>query len=312
MKQNRLLLGGLFSALLISSLLTSCLRDPSDDLPDLYETLQADSRFGIFTRALEKAGLVEEITKYNFTFFVPPDEIFTSFLETKGYSNLDSMPLRELGQLVRYHIQQGKSDESILVPNYYLTPNFSAPDSNYVVILLEVTSSGLRLNGSVNVIQSDIEAKNGFIHVIDQVMVPPSMMDILEDNSNFSIFREAVERTGLKNLVQAGSPYTMFVPANGIFETYFEQVDGITNLSDMTDEQLKPIVRYHICPKNLRSEDFQDAIIFDYYPTLSAGDTLRIGGDLAILINDSVSFLLSDVQATNGVIHFISDVLDPK
>lgn len=312
MKQLPIRWGGLALGLLAMLLLPACINNPADDLPDLYETLQADERFGIFTEAIEKAGLEEEINTFYFTLFVPPDAIFESYLQSKGYGSLDSIPEARLGQLIRYHIQQNKTSDDLLAPNYYLTPAFNAPDSNFVVILVESTSTGIRLNGQSTLIQTNIEARNGYIHVIDQVLEPPSLLDVLEANNNLSIFREAIQRIGFNDLVRSGSPYTLFVPANGVFESYFEQVEGVADLDDLTDEQLRPIIRYHVSQGNLRRQVFADAIIYDTYATLSTGDSLRIGGDLSILINDSVSFFLNDVQATNGVIHFISDVLDPK
>jgi uncharacterized surface protein with fasciclin (FAS1) repeats len=312
MNSKQIWTSSLAIVLFFSLFLTSCLRNPSEDLPDLYETLQEDGRFSLFAEALDRVGVIEDITTYYFTLLAPPDNIFQSYLESKGYGSLDSIPEKELANVIRYHIQQGKTDVGILFTNYYLTPSLSGPDSTNAVIFLEVITEGLRINGNVNVIQTDIEARNGFIHVIDQVLEPLSMWDLLSVSDNFAIFQEGAERAGLKELLESGAPYTAFVPTNEVFENYFDQVEGVAELEDIEDEVLKPFMRYHICPGNIRNEDFSNSYLPEKFATLSAGDSLSIGGEFSLTINDTVSFILSNIQGTNGNLHFITDVLDPK
>jgi len=50
----------------------------------------------------------------------------------------------------------------------------AATTLNGADVTIEVTDEGVVLNGSVNVVVTDIACTNGVIHVIDAVLLPPS------------------------------------------------------------------------------------------------------------------------------------------
>ncbi len=299
-------------ALAASLFLPACLlRDPADKLPNLYETMQERSEFSIFVEALDRTEFVSDMSTLFFTVMVPTNNVFESWLQANNYASIQEVPQDRLEQLLRYHFQQGKTGTDVLNSGYYITPSYEAPDSNFLAILLEITNNGIRVNGDVAFTQTDIEAKNGFIHVVDQVIETPNLYEMLEDNDAFSIFLEAVDRVNLKGELTNGTPNTILLPTNGAFETWFDETDGLKDLDDLSDDELKAFVRYHMLSGNIRKVDMEQAFANKFFQTLQ-GDSIKIGGDFSIAINDSVGFILQDIQGTNGVLHFISDVLDPK
>ena len=67
-----------------------------------------------------------------------------------------------------------------MVPGTFLAADviaaapFDAPTLEGSTISVEVVDGGVVLNGSVNVIITDVQAVNGVIHAIDFVLLPPT------------------------------------------------------------------------------------------------------------------------------------------
>ncbi|MEL6590587.1 MAG: fasciclin domain-containing protein [Bacteroidota bacterium] len=303
----------LLLALLGSMLLSSCLlRDPSEKLPNLYETMQERPDFSMFVEALDRTPFVEDLSSLFFTVMVPSNNVFQSWLDANNYANIADIPQTRLEQLIRYHFQQGKTSTDLLATGYYITPSYEAPDSNFLAILLAIGTEGIVVNGDVVFTETDIEAKNGFIHVIDNVLETPTIYELMEDNDAFSIFREAAERAGLKAELTNGTPTTVFLPTDQAFEDWFDDTDNLKDLDDLSDEELKRFMRHHLVSGNFRKDDMDEAFTTTYFKTMS-GDSIRVAAtSFNLALNDSVAFILQDIQGTNGVLHFINDVLDPK
>lgn len=295
-----------------SMLMPACLlRDPSERLPNLYETMQARPDFSMFVEALDRTTLVDDISSLLFTILIPTNNVFQSWLDANNYASISDVPQVRLEQIIRYHIQIGKTETDLFKSWYYTSPSYESPDSSLLVILLEITNNGIRINGEVAFTETDIEAKNGYIHVVDQVLETPNLYQLIEANDAFSIFLEAIDRLNLKPELTNSTPYTIFLPTDDAFDAWFDETNGLKNLDDLTDDELLKILRYHLLNGNVRYDVLADEFNINYFKTLQ-GDSIKIAGDFALSINDSVSFVRIDIQGTNGVIHFINDVLDPK
>lgn len=55
----------------------------------------------------------------------------------------------------------------------------------------------MKRNKNTNVTTADVDVKNGVIHVIDKVLLPPSVVDQALANDSFSILVQAVVKAGL-------------------------------------------------------------------------------------------------------------------
>ncbi|MCS7062421.1 MAG: fasciclin domain-containing protein, partial [Anaerolineae bacterium] len=104
---------------------------------------------------------------------------------------------------------------------------------------LTVNGGGGRVvlnNGRASVEIPDVDASNGVIHVIDNVLLPPAVasaganiaptaastgtiVDVLAGNQNFSTLVAAVQAAGLVDALSARGPFTVFAPTNGAFNT---------------------------------------------------------------------------------------------
>jgi uncharacterized surface protein with fasciclin (FAS1) repeats len=137
-------------------------------LGDIVDVAVAAGSFTTLAAALEAAGLVDTLKGEGpFTVFAPTDEAFEALPE----GLLEKLLLEEnkdiLIQILRYHVVSGAVYSSDVTAGDVTTVEGSA-------ISIDVTD-GVVLNGSARVITVDIDASNGVIHVIDQVILPPGL-----------------------------------------------------------------------------------------------------------------------------------------
>ncbi len=131
---------------------------------NIVDTASSAGNFNTLVAAAKAAGLVEALqSKGPFTVFAPTDEAFAELPEGTVESLLaDPNALREL---LLYHVVPGKVLAADVV-NLKSATTAQGSDINIVV-----AENGVRINDA-NVVQTDIEASNGVIHVIDAVILP--------------------------------------------------------------------------------------------------------------------------------------------
>jgi len=129
--------------------------------------------FDTLVAAVTAAGLVDVVGDCEqgpFTVFAPTDDAFAALGETV---DLDAV-IADTGALttiLTYHVVAGAVTAADVVE---LT---EADMLSGESIEIAVDGDSVVLNGNVNVVATDIEACNGVIHVIDSVLVPPSIAD---------------------------------------------------------------------------------------------------------------------------------------
>jgi uncharacterized surface protein with fasciclin (FAS1) repeats len=138
-----------------------------EETNSLVDVALADPALSTLVVALQAADLVDTLAGNDqFTVFAPSDEAFAALPE----GLLDQLLLPEnvdvLVQILTYHVVQGGVFSVDVVPGEVATVEGS--------LLNLDTKSGVTVNGA-NVIFADLEASNGVIHIIDQVLLPPNL-----------------------------------------------------------------------------------------------------------------------------------------
>ncbi len=118
------------------------------------------------TAAIKAAGLEETLAgKGPFTVFAPTDEAFAALPPGVMDALLKPENKEKLAQLLTYHVVSGKVESKTLksgdVPTLLGQP-----------IAVKVQGKEVNLNGESKVIQADIPASNGVIHLVDKVIIP--------------------------------------------------------------------------------------------------------------------------------------------
>jgi len=287
---------------------SSCNND-DDEMMEISEKnvveVAADAgQFTILLQAGTKAGLAEYLsTADDITVFAPTDAAFEMLLGDLGVTSLDDVPVADLTNILLYHVIGSKAMSTDLSSGYF--PTLSESNGNSISMYINV-DDGVSINKNVKVTSADVEASNGVIHVVDKVILPPSVVNIALDNDNFSILVQAVVKAGLVDALNSAGPFTVFAPTNDAFTALFAQL-GISGVDALTAEQLIPILTYHVVLGNVLSSSLENGEV----GTLSEGKKLSINLSNGVKINDS-EVVVADIQGSNGVVHVINKVLIPE
>lgn len=133
---------------------------------DIVDVAVGAGSFNTLVAAVQAAGLVETLKGEGpFTVFAPTDEAFAALPAGTVENLLKPENKDQLVAILTYHVVPGKVMSSDLSEGLTAT----TVQGGTVTITLE---GGPKVNGA-NIVQADIEASNGVIHVIDAVILPP-------------------------------------------------------------------------------------------------------------------------------------------
>ncbi len=293
---------------LATGLIFTACNDDEDPAPEMeskniVEVAQDAGQFNSLLEAAQKAGLAGFLsTENNLTVFAPTDAAFASLLQDLGLTSLDDVPAALLAQILSYHVIGSKAMAADLSQGYY--PTLAKFDDNNISMYIK-TGNGVSINENTKVTAADVEASNGIIHVVDKVILPPTVVNIALANENFTTLVQAVVKAGLVDALSGDGPFTVFAPTNDAFAALFAQL-GISGIDDLTAEQLTPILTYHVVPGNVLSTELANGEV----GTLNEGSKLTINLSSGVKINES-EVVAADIQGANGVVHVIDKVLLP-
>ena len=121
----------------------------------------------------------------------------------------------------------------------------------------------------------------------------------------FSRLAAALRAAGLIETLKGDGPFTVFAPTDAAFAKVPQQtLDGL--LQPENKKELAAILTYHVVPGKVTSHE---VFAMDSATTL-LGQRLNISRHDGVKINDA-KVIVTDVVATNGVIHVIDSVLMP-
>ena len=151
------------------------LLQPPAPTQSIVQIASGNPDFSTLVSLVQKAGLVEAISARGpFTVFAPTNEAFAKLAKTAPatYAAVLADPAL-LAKVLTYHVVAGdiKSTQAIAAAQQNGTVKTLEGES----IALSLKDGKLTLNGSATVVAADILATNGVIHVIDTVIVPPSL-----------------------------------------------------------------------------------------------------------------------------------------
>jgi len=290
-------------------------------LPDIVETAVNAGSFNTLAAALTAADLVGALSAPNgpYTVFAPTDDAFAALPSGLVECLVKPENKDPLTSILLYHVVSGQVLSSDLSDGQ-VAETLSGED---VVVDL---SSGVKINTSP-VSTADILASNGVIHVIDSVLVPPSvdveaflatcngapepdLPDIVETAvaaGSFNTLATALTAAELVGALSApNGPYTVFAPTDDAFAAL---PSGLVEclVKPENKDPLTYILLYHVVNGQVLSSDLSDGQVVE---TLSGEDAI-VDLSSGVMI-DSSNVLSADILTSNGVIHVIDSVLVPS
>ena len=133
---------------------------------------------------------------------------------------------------------------------------------------------------------------------------PQTIVDIAIADGRFTTLVAAVQAAGLVETLSADGPLTVFAPTDDAFAALPEgTVEAL--LADIPT--LTNILLYHVVEGNVMAAD---VVSLTSAPTLAGKDVgVTVEGE-TVRINDA-TVIITDIEASNGVIHVIDTVLLP-
>lgn len=303
----------------------NCDDDSNDDYNNtpepltIVETAQATESLSSLVAAVVEAGLVDTLNSEGpFTVLAPTNAAFQEFLNANGWGSVADIPDDALVQVLLNHVISGevKSTDLVTLGSGY-TNSLAVGPNNTNLSLYFNTTDGVKFNGISSVSSADIEASNGVVHVVDKVIGLPTIVDFAVSNPNFSTLVTALTREDLTfDYVGALSnasadPFTVFAPTNDAFANLLDFLNA-TGLEDIDEPTLKATLDHHaVANANVLSTQLTDDMPIE---TLGGTITANVTGGARLTdMNDRTSDIIAvDVQAVNGVIHVINEVVLPK
>jgi transforming growth factor-beta-induced protein len=266
-------------------------------LPSLVEIAAGNPDFSMLVAAATRAGLVTTLSTGEFTIFAPTNAAFTASGITMAM--LEAMPVESLTGILTYHAVQG----TVLSTDLEAGPVTSVA----MLSLIVGTEGGAKLNGGntvtggANVVTADILARNGVVHVIDRVLLPPTVADLAR-YAGLTQLAGAVESAELDDDLAGTGPFTVFAPTNDAFDDLATVPEG---------EALANVLLYHVVGARVPAASVPAKASSLSQNQYDDNLTLLFSTTSGVRINGSATVVIADVFATNGVVHVIDEVLLP-
>ncbi|NNE28828.1 MAG: fasciclin domain-containing protein [Saprospiraceae bacterium] len=295
---------------------TACSDDDEMDAPmDIVETAIATDNLSTLVDALTQANLVSTLQGDGpFTVFAPTNDAFQALLDSNSdWNSLSDIDNATLANVLKFHVIAADVLAADLTDSY-VTSLATGPNDEQIVIQIDVTG-GVKFNGSANPITTDITTTNGTVHIIDEVMLPPSVVNLALNNPIFSTLVAALTRsdhtTDYVSILSGDGPFTVFAPTNDAFQALLDSNTDWSSLDDIPLGTLEAVLNYHV----VSGANVQSSQLTDDQEVTSLGGMLTInlsdGAKIETTSSQSVDIILTDAQGANGVVHVVDEVLIP-
>lgn len=277
--------------------------------------IKQKSNLTFLSAAIAQAGLAADVNKGGLTIFAPSDDAF----KAAGYASVAAVsaaPAADLKRILQYHVVGSVIDLSAFPTNVNTSYQTTLTDSR--VTVYKVSNTDVSINGA-KIVEGNIATTNTVVHIINQVLMPPTLgaSDLIQKNTDLSLFAAAVTRAGstVQTLLSQNSQegITIFAPNNAAFKAAGYTDAAAIQAAD--PKVLADLLSYHVLNYRAFSQTFQNGAEV----VTAQGTSVRFtvsGGKLTITGKgngtNAANLVQADLVANNGVVHVIDRVLLPK
>ncbi|MCA9570533.1 MAG: fasciclin domain-containing protein, partial [Myxococcales bacterium] len=223
------------------------------------------------------------------TVLAPTNDAFAAVADvTAGLST------QELTDVLTYHVAGSRVTSDALPP---LAPSLLVNPWGQPVSLL---FAGGRVNG-VDIVTTDIHTTNGVVHVVDSVLLPPTVVDHAVAAGLDGLLGAVGAASGdLGTTLSGAGPFTVFAPTNDAFDAI------ASTTATLTPDELRDVLLFHVLGGSapVTSADLTTGGV----PTL-LGPNVEV--DASVPTIGGAGVVTPDIHGTNGTVHVIDSVLLP-
>ena len=312
-----------FLSLLLVVFISSCNDDDDDVAPtppgsDTFEIIAESPDHETLEQALIDTGLDQVLNDGIYTVFAPTDDAFSNVdVSNLSQEQLSNILLNHVLPGETFAVSPGVSQTQTFSTGYFKTAATEqiTENGNNIDMYVNV-GDNVTINGSATVTTADLNANNGVVHVVDEVIMLPDVTTFATADPTFDNLEAALTRNDQPDFVGTLStpngtdpaPFTVFAPTNAAFGSLLDFLD-VDGLADIDGATLTATLNNHvIAGANVRAAD------------LTNGDVSTLGGDITIDADNAqiidqngraIDIVVTDVQTANGVVHAIDKVILP-
>ena len=260
---------------------------------------QSNPDFSTLVTAIQDAGLVNTLSGAGpFTIFAPTNEAFNSL--PAGVLNYLLSNKTALTQVLMYHVVSGDLMAAQVVTQ---TSLMSLQGSS---IPVSVNGTTVKV-GIATVTTPNVTCSNGVIHVIDHVLVPPGIMNLVQTAEYYS-FNTLVTAVSKANLISAlsgnSTKLTVFAPTDAAFAAL---PSGVLNYLLSNTTALTQVLTYHVASGYLPASK---VVTMSSIMTLQES-SLPVNATGGVVKVGIATVTTPNIVCSNGIIHVINAVLVP-
>jgi transforming growth factor-beta-induced protein len=261
----------------------------------LVETIEANGNFTRLVGALNSTGLSADLNGSGpFTVFAPTDAAFDA-LNQSGNGTANGM---NLTGVLSFHVVSGELTPSKLTNSTTLT----TLEGSKLVVFNNAT--GTYVNGA-KIDLTRINATNGVAYSIDKVLIPQTVPQILDNETEMSQLNDAISAANLTKTLNGTGPFTVFAPNDAAFSSLNESMKAMLASNNTTDQaKVMKLLQYHVVPTLVViGNETQDQTLV----TASKEKVVvKVDGDNVTVNGVKVT---QTVVGTNGVVYVVDKVL---
>ena len=327
---------------------TTTTSEAMEDSTTVLDLAVEAGQFSTWVAAIDAAGLGETLAGEGpFTVLAPTNQAFDEAFAALGITAEELLADTEtLTKILTYHVLPVEADSQLVAS----LDGESVATVNGQEVSIAVVDGSVVLDETATVVSADLVADNGIVHVINAVLLPPDVAEMLSaapmettttttttaapettttteaalptiseivaaaaagDPAEFTVLLAALETAGLVDALNGEGPFTVFAPTDAAFGDLLAALD-ITAEELLARDDLGDILLYHVVSGEFPAAAVIDAAPITDLPTLNESATLNIAVvDGNVVVNESATVTTADVFASNGVVHIIDAVLIP-
>ncbi|XP_058506371.1 transforming growth factor-beta-induced protein ig-h3 isoform X2 [Solea solea] len=237
----------------------------------------------------------------SFTFFAPSNAAWAA-LPTEILDALVSNVNIELLNALHYHMVNHRLTSEELKHGSSFTSMYQDFD-----VHVHHYSNGIVTVNCARLIKPDQHATNGIVHVVDRVItaISNNVNTFIDVDEDLETLRTAIAAAGLTTMLESEGQFTIFAPTNEAFEKMPQQTLNRI-LGDPV--ALRDLLNYHI----LKQMRCAESIVSGTPMETLQGTVLEVGCDGDhMTLNGKAIVTKTDQLGTNGVVHYINELLVP-
>ena len=248
-----------------------------------------------------------------YTVFVPNNGAVDELMELMNLGSFDMLGFYDMAPALKYHV----------VPGIYMANDLengmALPTAEGQSVTISIGVSGAMVDDAT-IIETDITAFNGVIHIVDQILAPqgyPSATtwDVIVQSPDHTFLEQALLNEGLEEALRgqpilndnepAEGPFTVFAPTDDAFYACAE-ANGFASVQELLNSQfIDDILDAHLVESVYESDDLFDGQLLPSY----GNGSITIGVDVDGIAANEAPIVQPDMLAYNGVVHSLGEVM---